>query len=93
MQKIIEKKFIEIKEIKNILKDKSILYNIAKMETYKKIQGFENYSVSDFGNVRNDKFGKCIKGRDDGYGYIRVCLINNKKKHDKSIHRLVAITF
>ena len=31
------------------------------METYKKIQGFENYSVSDFGNVRNDKFGKCIK--------------------------------
>ena len=25
------------------------------METYKKIQGYENYSVSDFGNVRNNK--------------------------------------
>ena len=30
------------------------------VETYKKIEGFENYSVSDFGNVRNDKTGMDI---------------------------------
>ena len=63
------------------------------VETYKKIEGFENYSVSDFGNVRNDKLGKCIKGRDDGHGYLRVCLMKNKKKHDKSIHKLTALAF
>jgi len=58
------------------------------METYKKIKGFENYSVSDFGNVRNDKFGKCIKGRDNTNGYLRVCLImKDDKKFDKLIHK------
>ena len=28
------------------------------VETYKKIKGFENYSVSDHGNVRIDKLGR-----------------------------------
>ena len=63
------------------------------METYKKIKGFENYSVSDFGNVRNDKFGKCIKGRDNGLGYLRVCLMKDKKQFDKLIHKLSAEAF
>ena len=50
-------------------------------------------SVSDFGNVRNDKFGKCIKGRDNGLGYLRVCLMNNNKKHYKLIHKLSTEAF
>ena len=39
--------------------------------TFKNIEGFENYSVSDHGNVRNDKTGRILKGR-VGNGYIRV---------------------
>ena len=31
------------------------------VETYKKIEGFENYSVSDLGNVREDIYGKIQK--------------------------------
>ena len=30
------------------------------MEEYKKINGFENYSVSNFGNIRNDVSGKIL---------------------------------
>ena len=36
-------------------------------------------NLKDFGNVRNDQFGKCVKGRDNTNGYLRVCLMNNKK--------------
>ena len=56
------------------------------METYKKIQGFENYSVSDFGNVRNDK--TCHRN-----GYDMVRLRKEKWTYKNDIHRLVAITF
>ena len=63
------------------------------VETYKIIEGFENYSVSDFGNVRNDKTGRILKGCDDGRGYFQVDLRNNKIKHKKKIHQLVAQAF
>ena len=61
-------------------------------ETYKKIKGFENYSVSDFGNVRNDKSGRILKGKLDN-GYLRVNLTNNKTEQKKFKHRLVAEAF
>ena len=31
------------------------------MEYYKKITGYENYSISNLGNVRNDKTGRILK--------------------------------
>ena len=62
-------------------------------ETYKKIEGFENYSVSDFGNVRNDKLGRILKGSDNGDGYLKVDLRKNKTRHAKRIHKLVAKAF
>ena len=62
-------------------------------ETYKKIEGFENYSVSDFGNVRNDKSGRILKEDDARGGYFRVCLSKNNKKHNKLIHKLTAEAF
>jgi hypothetical protein len=59
------------------------------MEEYRKIKGFENYSVSNYGNVRNDKTGKLFKAGVNAHGYKRVKLggifIN--------IHRLVAQAF
>ena len=63
------------------------------VETYKKIEGFENYSVSDFGNVRNDKTGRILKGRAGGCGYVSVDLKRNTLSNYKCIHRLVAQAF
>jgi hypothetical protein len=31
------------------------------MEEWRQIEGYENYSVSDLGNVRNDKTGRILK--------------------------------
>ena len=59
------------------------------IETYKKIKGFENYSVSDHGNVGNDQTGRILKGLDRA-GYLQVGLIKNKTKHTKQIHKLTA---
>ncbi len=63
------------------------------VETFKNIEGFENYSVSDLGNVRNDKTGRILKPRYDGRGYFNVALTNIKTRYDKKIHKLVAEAF
>jgi hypothetical protein len=59
------------------------------MEEYRKIKGFENYSVSNLGNVRNDKTGKIFQ---QSYikGYKRVHF-DDKKSY--KVHRLVAESF
>ncbi len=69
------------------------------MENWKKIQGFEDYSVSDMGRVRRDKdFGNTFAGRilkplKDGNGYHHVRLMQNNVGKKIRIHRLVAIAF
>ena len=63
------------------------------VETYKKIKGFENYSVSDHGNVRNVKTSRILKGKDNGHGYLEVTLMKNKTRYYKKIHRLSAEAF
>ena len=42
------------------------------VETFKTIEGYENYSVSDHGNVRNDKTGRILKEKENRYGYKSV---------------------
>jgi hypothetical protein len=38
------------------------------MEEYRIIKGYENYSVSNFGNVKNNKTDKILKPKiDNGY--------------------------
>ncbi len=63
------------------------------VETYKKIVGLENYSVSDHGNVRNDKTGRILKVKHNGRGYLEVTLMKNKTRYYKKIHRLSAEAF
>jgi len=63
------------------------------MEEYKIIKDFENYEVSNLGNVRNVKTGRIIKQQLDKYGYCRLNLYKNEKRHNKFIHRLVAQAF
>ena len=59
------------------------------MEVWRKIEGFENYSVSTHGRVRNDKTGNYINQTRYSHGYLAVCIEGTHY----TVHRLVAQTF
>ena len=63
------------------------------METYK-VKGFEDYSVSDHGNVKNNKTGRILRG---GSSKIKktfqCCITREQQKHNKNVHSLVANAF
>lgn len=65
------------------------------MEEFRKIELNQSYSVSNLGNVRNDKTGKILKPLDSGKGYVKVRLFKGSHKdYDHiAIHRLVAFAF
>lgn len=59
---------------------------------WKKIDGFDNYSVSNTGLVRNDDTGKLLKPQvTRGHYYCHPC--KNGKWRNMYIHRLVAKAF
>lgn len=58
-----------------------------------KIKYFTNYSVSEFGDVRNDKTGRILKQCLKKTGYVKYCLHENGKAYHFSAHRLVAKHF
>ena len=62
-------------------------------ETFRFIKGFENYSVSNFGNVKNNKTGKVLKPGINSHGYYIVSLCSDGKTYTKRIHKLVAESF
>ena len=59
------------------------------MEVWMKINGYNNYSVSDLGRVRNDKTGRILQGAITAKGYVQVCLQGKMFL----VHRLVADAF
>lgn len=67
------------------------------MEEYRKIKGFERYSVSNYGNVRSDITGIILSKRKASNGYLRVNLRTGKVAYEKPtvvhVHRLVAEAF
>jgi hypothetical protein len=63
------------------------------MEIYKLIEGYENYEVSTFGNVRNVSTDRILKPGTDGDGYLIVNLYKDKIKKTCKIHRLVGKAF
>lgn len=68
------------------------------IEIWKTIPEFENYEVSNKGNVRNNNFhntGKCklIAQTPDSRGYLKVSLFKNNKRKCFFVHRLVAQAF
>jgi hypothetical protein len=63
------------------------------MEFWKKIKGFENYEISNLGNVKSKqpfKKEKILKFRYTKFGYVRVMLAGKK---EILVHRLVANAF
>ena len=61
------------------------------MEIWKKIEGFDQYSVSNTGIIRKDSTREYLKQYDNGKGYLKVSLSPGSKW--KYVHRLVAIAF
>jgi hypothetical protein len=56
------------------------------MEEYKKIQNYDNYSVSNLGKVRNDDTNKILRTEmknNGNYEYKYVILYKNGKKNNK----------
>lgn len=63
------------------------------MEKYIILSEYENYAVSNLGNVKNIKSGKLIKQVKTPTGYLQVSISKNGKKKSFRVHRLVAIYF
>jgi hypothetical protein len=59
------------------------------MEEYKIIKNFENFSVSNLGNVKNNIKNKILKQYTNKGGYKTVCILGK----NKLVHRLVAEAF
>ena len=66
----------------------------GKHEVWRTVKDCDNYSVSSFGRVRNDKFNRILKPLIlKGYGYHYVQLSKKGKTKNHNIHRLVGIAF
>lgn len=63
------------------------------MEEWKQIDGFETYSVSSFGNVRNDRTGRIMAQYSNQYGVVAVGLMNSGTQYHRSVPLLVANAF
>lgn len=63
------------------------------MEIWKTIEGFEDYEISTFGNVKSKKCGKERILKPHLHKYCAVNLVNNSKTYSRYIHKLVAIAF
>ena len=63
------------------------------VEIWKKIEDYENYEVSTFGNVRNIKTNNLLRLSKKG-NYYSIGLTNkNKNRKSFRVHRLVCMTF
>lgn len=61
------------------------------LETWKEIEGFSNYYVSNHGRIKNTF--KIMKQKVSKTGYSYAMLYKNKSRIDKPVHRLVANAF
>lgn len=60
---------------------------------WRKLVDYPNYSVSNYGEVRNDTTGGLLHPWTGKVGYKMVKLNDNGKWQNKTVHRLVALTF
>ena len=63
------------------------------MEIWAKIDGYPNYMVSSYGNVKNTRTGTLRCFRKDKDGYLTITLQNKGKAKNLLVHRLVAKAF
>ena len=63
------------------------------VEQYKIIKDFPNYSISNLGNVKNNKTGRVLKHVINNNGYYKVSLCSDGNIYQKLIHKLIAESF
>ena len=63
------------------------------MEEFKKIDDYENYEISNMGNVRNTNTNMILKPCKNRDGYLHVCLYKDGIRKNFRIHRLIAYAF
>jgi len=94
MNILIKKKELEILQIE--LKIKKLELEILKdldFEMFLPIDGYDNYFISNFGNVKNSKTNRIINQYNHPQGYKLVSLKNNGKWKMFRVHRLVGNAF
>lgn len=77
---------------KNNINGKKLYIDLYNKGVWKRFAD-SNYSVNNFGYVRNDKTKRIIKSSINKYGYKTVGLSINGKLKGFLVHRLVAILF
>ena len=91
-----------INKIKNSKNININIYNCKKChcddvdedeELFKRIDGYDNYFVSNFGNVKNSKTNRIMKLKNHRQGYKQIGLYKNGNVKNFLIHRLVGIAF
>ena len=65
---------------------------MSEVETFVKVEGFENYEVSNLGKVRNIKSGIMLKPYLN-HGYLMLCLYGYNKRKNLLLHRIIATAF
>jgi len=66
------------------------------MEIWKEVKGYEDYQVSNFGNIKSLKYGKEIikkKFLNKKNGYYYIGFSKNSKYSNFPVHQLVAMVF
>lgn len=63
------------------------------MTDWKKIDGYDNYEVSRFGEIRNSKTGNYLSGGVNNCGCVKIGLTKSGKRKQYQLHRLVAQSF
>jgi hypothetical protein len=66
---------------------------MEETEIWKKIEGYENYEISTFGNVRNIISNNLLKLSKKGNYYSIGLTDKNKNRKSFRVHRLVCLTF
>ena len=67
--------------------------NIASnIEHWALIDGYDNYEISSFGRVRNNKTSRILKPGNTGHYYL-VILVKEGKRRTHQVHRLVCFAF
>ena len=66
---------------------------MSEVETFVKIEGFNNYEVSNLGKVRNIKSGRILKPFLTKKGYLMHLLYKNNKQNHLLLHRIIATAF
>ena len=92
--KNINQKQLEIFNVE--LKIKKLELDILKdldFEIFLPIKNYDNYFVSNFGNVKNSKTNRILKQDTHRQGYKRIKLSKNGKLKRFRVHRLVGMAF